>query len=84
MVDNRYRGYLAAKHGLRGLVKTLAPLRRRRRNPVHGDLPPLRPHLLVEKQIADQAKAHDLPEERVLEDVDRALIATRTTDRSPG
>jgi NAD(P)-dependent dehydrogenase (short-subunit alcohol dehydrogenase family) len=80
---------------------------------------------LVEKQIADQARAHGLPDERVLEDVvlaphavkrllepeevaevvaflagpggsgftgrpsrgprlDRALIATRTTDRSPG
>jgi 3-hydroxybutyrate dehydrogenase len=62
-------GYVAAKHGAMGLVKTLtlegAP---------HGIIssavcPGFVRTPLVEKQIADQAKAHGLPEDRVLEEV---------------
>jgi 3-hydroxybutyrate dehydrogenase len=62
-------GYVAAKHGALGLVKTLAL-----EGAEHGILatavcPGFVRTPLVEKQIADQAKAHDLPEEEVLEKV---------------
>jgi 3-hydroxybutyrate dehydrogenase len=62
-------GYVAAKHGVVGLVKTLAL-----EGGEHGILatavcPGFVRTPLVEKQIADQAKAHGLPEDRVLEEV---------------
>jgi len=62
-------GYVAAKHGVLGLVKTLAL-----EGAADGILataicPAYVRTPLVEAQIADQAKAHGLPEERVLEDV---------------
>ena len=62
-------GYVAAKHGALGLVKTLAL-----EGAEHGILatavcPGFVRTPLVEKQIADQAKAHNLPEEEVLEKV---------------
>ena len=62
-------GYVAAKHGAMGLVKTLAL-----EGAEHGILatavcPGFVRTPLVEKQIADQAKAHNLPEDRVLEEV---------------
>jgi len=62
-------GYVAAKHGALGLVKTLAL-----EGGPHGILatavcPGFVRTPLVEAQIADQAKAHGLPEERVLEEV---------------
>jgi 3-hydroxybutyrate dehydrogenase len=62
-------GYVAAKHGVLGLVKTLAlegaevGIRATAVCPAYVRTP------LVETQIADQAKAHGLPAERVLEDV---------------
>jgi 3-hydroxybutyrate dehydrogenase len=62
-------GYVAAKHGLLGLVKTLAlegaevGISAAALCPAYVRTP------LVEAQIADQARAHALPEERVLEDV---------------
>ena len=62
-------GYVAAKHGVLGLVKTLAlegagdGIRASAVCPGYVRTP------LVERQIADQARAHGLPEERVLEDV---------------
>jgi 3-hydroxybutyrate dehydrogenase len=61
--------YVSAKHGVLGLVKTLA---------LEGGVdgitavavcPGYVRTPLVEKQIADQARVHGLPEERVLEDV---------------
>jgi len=61
--------YVAAKHGVMGLVKTLAlegagdGIRATAVCPAF-----VRTHL-VENQIAAQAKAHNLPEERVLEEV---------------
>ena len=62
-------GYVAAKHGVLGLVKTLAlegaedGIRASAVCPGYVRTP------LVEKQIADQATAHGIPADRVLEDV---------------
>ena len=61
--------YVSAKHGVLGLVKTLAL----EGAPVGVTTAAVCPGYvrtpLVEKQIADQAKAHGLPEDRVLEEV---------------
>lgn len=62
-------GYVSAKHGALGLVKTLAL-----EGAEHGIMatavcPGFVRTPLVEAQIADQAKAHGLPEEEVLEKV---------------
>jgi len=62
-------GYVSAKHGVLGLVKTVAlegadvGITASAVCPCYVRTP------LVEAQIADQARAHGLPEERVLEDV---------------
>jgi 3-hydroxybutyrate dehydrogenase len=61
--------YVSAKHGVLGLIKTLAL-----KGAPHGIsatavCPSYVRTPLVESQIADQAKAHGLPEDRVLEDV---------------
>ena len=62
-------GYVSAKHGVLGLVKTLAleggpdGILASAVCPAYVRTP------LVEAQVADQARAHGLPEERVLEDV---------------
>ncbi|MFJ8005338.1 3-hydroxybutyrate dehydrogenase [Streptomyces fagopyri] len=61
--------YVAAKHGLEGLSKTAAlegaphGVTSNCVNPAYVRTP------LVEKQLADQARAHDVPEERVLSEV---------------
>ena len=71
-------GYVSAKHGVLGLVKTLAlegasvGIRASAVCPGYVRTP------LVEQQIADQARAHGLPEERVLEDV---LLAPQVLKR---
>ena len=62
-------GYVSAKHGVLGLVKVLAL-----EGAEHGILasavcPGFVRTPLVEAQIDDQARAHGLPRERVLEDV---------------
>jgi 3-hydroxybutyrate dehydrogenase len=62
-------GYVAAKHGVLGLVKTLAlegasaGIRATAVCPSYVRTP------LVERQIVEQARAHRIPEDRVLEDV---------------
>ena len=71
-------GYVSAKHGVLGLVKTLAlegaptGIRASAVCPGYVRTP------LVEEQIADQARAHGMPEERVLEDV---LLAPQAVKR---
>jgi 3-hydroxybutyrate dehydrogenase len=79
LVASPYKaGYVSAKHGVLGLVKTLAlegaesGIRACAVCPGYVRTP------LVEEQIADQARAHGLPEERVLEDV---LLAPQALKR---
>jgi len=62
-------GYVAAKHGVIGLVKTLALEGAPDGILASAVCPAYVRTPLVETQIADQAKAHGLPEERVLEEV---------------
>jgi 3-hydroxybutyrate dehydrogenase len=62
-------GYVAAKHGVLGLVKTLALEGASVGITTSAVCPAYVRTPLVEAQIADQARAHGLPEERVLEDV---------------
>jgi 3-hydroxybutyrate dehydrogenase len=62
-------GYVAAKHGVLGLVKTLALEGAPLGISTAAVCPAFVRTPLVEAQIADQARAHGLPEERVLEDV---------------
>jgi 3-hydroxybutyrate dehydrogenase len=62
-------GYVAAKHGVLGLVKTLALEGAAQGVLATAVCPGFVRTPLVEAQIADQARAHGVPEERVLEDV---------------
>jgi 3-hydroxybutyrate dehydrogenase len=62
-------GYVAAKHGVLGLVKVLALEGAERGISVSALCPGYVRTPLVEQQIAAQAAAHGIPEERVLEDV---------------
>jgi 3-hydroxybutyrate dehydrogenase len=62
-------GYVSAKHGVLGLVKTLALEGAPLRITAAAICPGYVRTPLVEKQIGDQAAAHGIPEERVLEDV---------------
>lgn len=61
--------YVAAKHGVIGLVKTLALEGADRGITATAVCPAFVRTPLVEGQIADQAKAHGLPEDRVVEEV---------------
>jgi len=61
--------YVSAKHGVLGLVKTLALEGAGVGISASAVCPAYVRTPLVEAQIADQARAHGLPEERVLEDV---------------
>ena len=61
--------YISAKHGVLGLVKTLALEGAGDGISATAVCPGYVRTPLVEGQIADQARAHDMPEERVLEDV---------------
>ena len=62
-------GYVSAKHGVIGLVRTLALEGAATGISASAICPAYVRTPLVEAQIADQAKAHGLPEERVLADV---------------
>jgi 3-hydroxybutyrate dehydrogenase len=62
-------GYVSAKHGVLGLVKTLALEGAEVGISATAVCPAYVRTPLVEAQIADQAKAHGLPADRVLEDV---------------
>jgi 3-hydroxybutyrate dehydrogenase len=61
--------YVSAKHGVLGLVKTLALEGADHGITATAVCPGYVRTPLVEKQLADQAKARGIPEERVLEDV---------------
>ena len=62
-------GYVSAKHGVLGLVRTLALEGAEHGITATAVCPCYVRTPLVEAQIADQARAHGLPDERVLEDV---------------
>jgi 3-hydroxybutyrate dehydrogenase len=61
--------YVSAKHGVLGLVKTLALEGAEHGITATAVCPGYVRTPLVERQLADQAKAHDTTEERVLEDI---------------
>jgi 3-hydroxybutyrate dehydrogenase len=70
LVASPYKSaYVAAKHGLIGLVKTLALEGAEHGITATAVCPAYVRTPLVENQIAAQAKAHNLPEDKVLEDV---------------
>jgi 3-hydroxybutyrate dehydrogenase len=70
LVASPYKaGYVAAKHGVVGLVKTLALEGADTGILATAICPAFVRTPLVENQIGDQAKAHGIPEERALEDV---------------
>lgn len=61
--------YISAKHGVIGLVKALALEGADHGITATAVCPAFVRTPLVERQIADQAKAHGLPEDRVIEEV---------------
>jgi 3-hydroxybutyrate dehydrogenase len=70
LVASPYKAaYVAAKHGVLGLVKVLALEGAEHGITATAVCPGFVRTPLVEAQIADQAKAHGVDEERVLEDV---------------
>jgi len=71
-------GYVAAKHGVLGLVKVLALEGAEVGISASAICPGYVRTAIVEAQIADQAAAHGIPEERVLEDV---LLAPQAVKR---
>ena len=71
-------GYVSAKHGTLGLVRTLALEGAAEGVTATAVCPGYVRTPLVEKQIADQARSHGIPEERVLEEV---LLAPQAVKR---
>jgi 3-hydroxybutyrate dehydrogenase len=70
LVASPYKAaYVSAKHGVLGLVKTLALEGAEHGISATAVCPAYVRTPLVEGQIADQAKAHDMLEDRVLEEV---------------
>ncbi|HUB04098.1 MAG TPA: 3-hydroxybutyrate dehydrogenase [Solirubrobacteraceae bacterium] len=70
LVASPYKAaYISSKHGVVGLCKTLALEGAEHGITANAVCPGYVRTPLVEKQIADQAKAHNLPEEEVLEKV---------------
>jgi 3-hydroxybutyrate dehydrogenase len=79
LVASPYKAaYVAAKHGVLGLVKTLALEGASDGITATAVCPGYVRTPLVEKQIADQARVHGLPEDRVLEDVILAPHAVKS------
>jgi 3-hydroxybutyrate dehydrogenase len=70
--------YVSAKHGLLGLVKTLALEGAEAGITATAVCPGYVRTPLVEAQLADQARAHGMPEDRVLEEVILAPHAVKT------
>jgi 3-hydroxybutyrate dehydrogenase len=78
LVASAYKaGYVSAKHGVLGLVKTLAIEGADAGISAIALCPGYVRTPLVEAQVADQAKAHGLPEERVLSEVILARQAVK-------
>jgi 3-hydroxybutyrate dehydrogenase len=71
-------GYVSAKHGVMGLVKTLALEGAADGVTATAVCPGYVRTPLVEKQIADQARAHGISEDRVLSEV---LLAPQAVKR---
>lgn len=71
-------GYVAAKHGLLGLVKTLALEGAECGITATAVCPGFVRTPLVEAQIGDQARTHDVPEDEVL---DRVILAPHAIKR---
>ena len=70
LVASPYKAaYVAAKHGVLGLVKTLALEGAEQGITAAAVCPGYVRTPLVENQVADQAKAHGVPEDQVLEEV---------------
>lgn len=61
--------YVSAKHGLGGLTKVAALEGARYGITVNSICPSYVKTPLVEKQISDQAKAHDIPDEQVISEI---------------
>ncbi len=79
LVASPYKaGYVAAKHGVLGLVKTLALEGAERGISATALCPGYVRTALVEAQIADQAAAHGMTEARVLDEV---LLAPQAVKR---
>ena len=70
--------YVAAKHGVLGLIKTLALEGADHGITAAAVCPGYVRTPLVEKQIGDQARAHGLPEDQVLEEVILAPHAVKS------
>jgi 3-hydroxybutyrate dehydrogenase len=70
LVASPYKAaYVSAKHGLLGLVKTLALEGAEHGIAATAVCPGYVRTPLLERQISDQARAHGLPEDRVIEEV---------------
>jgi 3-hydroxybutyrate dehydrogenase len=78
LVASPYKSaYVSAKHGLLGLTKTVALEAAERGVTVNAVCPSYVRTPLVERQIADQAKVHGIPEEAVIRDIMLAPAAIK-------
>ena len=83
LVASPYKaGYVAAKHGALGLVKTLALEGAEHGISACAICPGWVRTPLVEKQVAAQAAAHGMPEDRVLQDVMLAAQPVKEAHRA--
>jgi 3-hydroxybutyrate dehydrogenase len=78
LVASPYKSaYVAAKHGLNGLTKAVALEAAEKGVTVNAICPSYVRTPLVEKQIADQAKAHGISEDEVIRDIMLAPAAVK-------